>query len=137
MGTAPTKAASDHWKETVLLTISPLSLKHLARQNSPWHGALVSQQAQSFVVCLALLGQSGMSAMLDVWACVSAAIAAPTGAKVTPTAISNASRKRCTDKATSAPTIRGIALTGQVTPGSERVNFTFSDCEPLKCVPSA
>lgn len=101
------KAASDHWKEMALFTISPLSLKHLARQNSPWQGALVSQQPQSFVVCLALLGQSGMSAMLDVWACVNAAIAAPTGANVTPTATSNASRKRCTAKTTSGVTILG------------------------------
>ena len=101
------KAASDHWKEMALFTISPLSLKHLARQKSLWQGALVSQQPQSFVACLPLLGQSGMSAMLDVCACVNAAIAAPTGANVTPTATSNASRKRCTAKTTSGVTILG------------------------------
>ncbi|WP_143149139.1 hypothetical protein [Hyphomicrobium sp. CS1BSMeth3] len=60
------KKATSGWSiNTTLLAISPLSLKHLARQRSPWHGALVSQQLQSFVVCFALLGQSGMSA---IWA---------------------------------------------------------------------
>jgi len=56
---------------------------------------------------LALLGQSGMSAMLDVWACANAAIAAPTGASVTPSAINKANSNRCTTKATSGPTIVG------------------------------
>lgn len=101
------KAASDHWKEMALFTISPLSLKHLARQKSPWQGALVSQQPQSFVACLPLLGQSGMSAVAADSACFAAAIAAPIGASVTPIAINTANSKRCTAKATSGATIVG------------------------------
>jgi hypothetical protein len=102
----------------------------LARQTSLWHGALVSQHPQSFDVCFALLGQSGISAIAADVSCADAAIAVATGASVTPTAISNASKKRCTTKATSAATILGIALTGQVTPASERVNFAFLIANP-------
>jgi hypothetical protein len=100
VGTAVTKAASERSIKTALLMISPLSLKHLARQRSLWQGALVSQQPQSFDVCFAaLLGQSGMSAMAAESACADAAMAAPIGASATLTAISNASRIRCTAKA--------------------------------------
>lgn len=102
MGTAVMKAASDRTIKTALLMISPLSLKHLARQRSLWQGALVSQQPQSFGVCFAaLLGQSGKSAITVESAGADAAKARPIGASVTLTAISNASRKRCTAKATS------------------------------------
>lgn len=129
------KAASDHCIEIALFAIPPFSLKHLARQKSAWHGALVSQQPQSFEVCLVLFGQSGMSAIAADSACFAAAIAAPIGASVTPTAISNASRKRCKTKATSAATILGIGLTGQVTPVSKSVQFCVSDCKLVKNAP--
>ena len=100
MGTAMIKPTAERSSKTALLMISPLSLKHLARQRSLWQGALLSQQAQSFEVCFAaLLGQSGMSAIADETACADAAMTAPIGATVTLTAISNASRMRCTTKA--------------------------------------
>ena len=125
------RRASDRVINAALLTISPLSLKHLARQRSLWHGALVSQHPQSFDVCFALLGQSGISAIAAESSCADA-IAVPTGASVTPTAISNASRKRCKTKATSGVTILGIGLTGQVTPVSKTVQFCVSDCKLVK-----
>jgi hypothetical protein len=97
-----------------LSTILPLSLKHLARQRSLWHGALASQQPQSFDVFLALLGQSGISAIAAESACAHAAMAAPIGANATLTVISKASKNRCTAKATSGATIVETGLTGQV-----------------------
>jgi hypothetical protein len=132
VGTAATKAAFDQCCAISPLTVSPLSLKHLARQKSAWHGALVSQQAQSFEVCFALLGQSGMSAMLAACACVSAAMAAPIGASVTPAAISSASKNRCAAKATSGATIVETGLTGQVRHCLRGFNFAFPGSPSVK-----
>lgn len=126
------KKATSGWSiNTTLLAISPLSLKHLARQRSPWHGALVSQQLQSFVVCFALLGQSGMSAIWAEFECVAAAaIAALIGASVTASAISNASRKRCTTKATSGRTIPTTGGAGQAVRSRCGFNSTFLIANP-------
>ncbi len=93
------KTVSKRSIKPVLLTISPLSLKHLAKQRSPGHGALVSQQPQSLDAFFVLLGQSGMSVIAPASAGVYAAIAVATGASVTPTAISTAIRKRRMTKA--------------------------------------